>query len=194
MLFSVLYLVAPFLNSLLKFFFTGTPSALVEKRYQFEKRWKKYVIMSLGICIPLLSGFYCTYLAHETYTHVRASIANQKLYDVTYFITKDTLAPLLTDTLRWKRFAITSRKSVDIYNMQDHDDTYSCDMDTSMHTCRMHDNSDSAKWDVFHYFYPQKNSLQFTGPWKGTNVTIVMKEVPIDSMALKKERLAFLSD
>jgi hypothetical protein len=78
--------------------------------------------------------------------------------------------------------------------MQDHSDPYDCDMDTSLHTCRLHDNPDSAKWDVFHYFCPQKNLLQFTGPWKGTNVTIVMKEVPIDSMNLKKERIAFLND
>lgn len=125
---------------------------------------------------------------------IRTSTMDQKLYDVTYFVMKDTLPPLLSDTLRWKRFAFISLKSVAVYNMQDHDNSYGCDLDTTRHTCRLHDNPDSAKWDVFHYSNPQKNSLQFTGPWKGTNVTIVMKELALDSMNLRKEKIAFLDD
>ena len=118
----------------------------------------------------------------------------QKLYDVTYFITTDTLLPLLTDTLRWKRFALADKNSAVIYGMQDKADYYDCDIDTVKHTYTLHNDADTSTWHIFHYSNPQKNVLQLSGTWKGSDVNILMNEVSIDSMNLNKERLIFLQD
>ena len=110
------------------------------------------------------------------------------------FITKDTLQPLLTDTLRWKRFAFAYKNSAVIYNMQDKADFYDCDIDTIKQTYILHDNADTSTWHVLHYSYPQKNILQLSGIWKGSDVNILMKEKSIDSMNLNKERITFLQE
>ena len=192
LLVSVLYLFLPYAQKLIWFFFRGKTISIAEKHYKFEKRWKKYLVFGLLILIPSLTILNSTYQANKLYRKVQADVKDAKLYDVTFFVTKDTLQPLLTDTLRWRRFVFLSKKNTAIYNMQDKADFYDCDIDSLKKTCRLHDNDDSAKWDVMHYSYPKKNMLQFNGSWKGNNVNILMKEIPIDSMKLNKEKLTLL--
>lgn len=194
LLVSVLYLLAPYALKLAQFFFQAKTISLSEKHYSFEKGWRKYAVIALGICIPLFSFINSLYEANTIYRKLRAEAKEQRLYDVNYFIAKDTLQPLLTDTLRWRRFVFLSKKSAAVYNMEDKAVFYDCDLDPLKRTCRLHDYDDSAKWDILHYSYPQKNMLQFTGSWKGAAVTILMKEIPIDSMNLKKEKFRFLGD
>lgn len=192
LLISVLYLLLPYTQKLFQFFFRGKTISISEKHYKFEQTWKKYLVFALVICIPLLSIVNSTYEANKLYREVQTDAKDQKLYDVTCFVTKDTLQPLLTDTLRWKRFVFLSKKNTAVYNMQDKANFYDCDIDSLKKTCRLHDNDDSTKWDIMHYSYPEKNMLRFTGSWKGTDVNILMKEVPIDSMQLNKEKMVFL--
>jgi hypothetical protein len=177
-----------------QFFFQQKPISILEKSYRFKRSWKKYVILGLGICIPLSSFINSFYEANKIYNKVQAQAKDQKLYDVTFFITKDTLQPLLTDTLRWRRFVFLSKKNAAVFNMEDKADFYDCDLDSLKHTWRLHDNDDSTKWDVLNYSYPQKNMLQFTGRWKGSGVNILMKEISIDSMKLNKEKFTFLQN
>jgi hypothetical protein len=95
-----------------------------------QKRWKKYLVVGLGICIPLLSTVNSTCEANKLYYEVQTDAKDQKLYDVTFFITKDTLQPLLTDTLRWRKFVFLSKKNIAIYNMEEKADFYNCDIDS----------------------------------------------------------------
>lgn len=192
LLVSMLYLFLPYAQKLIQFFFRGKTISIAEKHYKFEKSWKKYFVLGLGILIPLLSIINSTHEAHKLYHKVQTNRKDEKLYDVTFFIAKDTLQPLLTDTLRWRRFVFLSKKNTAIYNMEDKADFYDCDIDSLKKICRLHDNEDSTKWDIMHYSYPGENMLRFTGSWKGTNVNILMKEIPIDSMKLNKEKSIFL--
>jgi len=192
LLVSVLYLFLPYTKKLFQFFFTGKVISITEKHYRFEKSWKKHLVLGLGVCIPLLSIVNATYEANKTSTQLQVDAKYQKLYNVNVFVAKDTLQPLLTDTLRWKRFVFLSNKNAAVYSMQDQADFYGCDIDSLKKTCRLHDNDDSAKWDVMHYAYPKKNMLQFKGSWKGNNVSILMEEIPVDSMKLNKEKLTLL--
>ena len=119
---------------------------------------------------------------------------NQRLYDVDWFIAKDTIQPLLTDGLRWRKFALFGRKSAVIYNMRDSASIYDMDKDSIKQVYRIHDNPDSSKWTVFHYRYPVKNKLELVGKWKGRDVQIMLNETPVDSMMLNKEKLIFLQE
>ena len=191
---STLYLLLPFLSRFFRLLFRGDAVTLTEKHYRFERSWKKYLVLMLGVAIPLCSCINSIYSSQTYYNKVQAQAKDQKLYNVTSFVAKDTLPALLTDTLRWRRFAFISNKNAAVYSMQDKSSEYDCDIDSVKHTCRLHDNDDSTKWDIMHYSYPQKDMLQFSGSWKGTDVHILMKEVPIDSMQLNKEKLKFLQD
>jgi len=194
LLVSTLYLVAPFVSRLVQFFMLEKSVSLTEKRYTLQSNFKKYLVRGLLVCIPLASFLGDTFVINKVYNQVRNDLRSQKLYEVVYFIAKDTLQPILTDTLRWKRFAFTSRKSVAVYSMQDKSDFFDCDWDSVKHTYRLHDNGDSTKWDLFHYSYQPNNLFQLTGTWKENHVNIVMKEDPIDSISLHKERLILIQD
>jgi hypothetical protein len=194
LLICVLFLIAPYIHKLIQFFFYDRVISLTEKHYKFERSWKKYIVIALGIGIPAFGFFSSIFWANKRYRDHGVNAKREKLFDVTYFITKDTLQPLLTDTLRWRKFAFANKNSAVIYNMQDKAGYYVCDEDTMKHTYTLHDNPDTASWQVFHYSYPEKNMLQLTGKWKENDVNIILKEIPIDSMALPKEKLIFFRE
>ena len=129
----------------------------------------------MGICIPAYSFFAGTSLVAKRYREASLNARRQKLYEVTYFITKDTLQPLLTDTLRWKKMAFAYKNTAVIYNMQERADYYDYELDTVKQTYTLHDNPDTTKWLLFHYSYPSKDILRLTGKWKGEESTITMK-------------------
>lgn len=118
----------------------------------------------------------------------------QRLYNVTWFMTKDTLPPILTDTLRWKRFALVGRHTAEIYNMKDSAGSYVYDLDSNKHVYTLHDNIDTLKWDKPVYSFPQNNKIELSGKWKGISVHMMMDEVPIDSMKLNKEKIVFMQE
>lgn len=194
LLVCVLFLLLPYSYKLIQFFFCGRSVSLAEKHYRFERSWKKYLVIILGIGIPVTGVLNDFFHVNKRYQENQVNSKRQKLYDVTYFVTSDTLLPLLSDTLRWKRFALAYKNSAAIYSMQDKADYYDCDIDTVRHTYTLHDNADTSTWNIFHYSNPQKNVLQLSGTWKGNDVNILMNEVSIDSMTLNKERLIFLQE
>jgi len=191
---GVLFLLAPHVNTLIQFFFRNRNISLAEHTFGFKTTWKRCVLLALGIFLvagTILKNIINDYKAYGRETSYRR---NQKLYRVDWFISKDTMPPLLTDTLRWKKFALVDKHSAVIYSMRDSAAFYDFDRDSVKHIFKIHDNPDSSKWDEFHYSYLVGNQMKFTGKWKGTDVQIIMKEMPIDSMILNKERLAFLLD
>jgi len=194
LLICVLFLLVPYVNKLIGFFFQGKFVTLAEKHYKFERVWKKYLLLACAIGIPATLFVNTTIHVGKRYRDNTNITKREKLYEVTCFVTKDTLQPLLTDTVRWRRFAFTDKASAIVYNMQDKADYYDYDMDSIKHTYTLHNGPDTTSWNVFHYSYPQKNMFQLVGNWKGSNVTVLMKEQYIDSMLLNKERIKFLYD
>jgi hypothetical protein len=193
-LICVIFLLIPHIHSLVQFFFRHRAVALTEYKAGTIPSWKKYVWTA--VCIFFIGGtiFINIFNDYKAYGRQFSNRRNQRLYEVDWFITKDTIAPLLSDTLRWKKFALFGRKSAAIYNMRDSASIYDYDKDSVKQTFRIHDNTDSLKWDAFHYLYPEKKKLELTGKWKRIDVRIVMTETPIDSLLLKKERITFLQD
>lgn len=194
LLVSVLFLLIPFTNKLMQFFFYNRNTSLQEMEYPFGKAWKRYIFIGLGvvfvggtIIITIVNG----YNAHQRQL---TNKKNQRLYNIEWFVTKDTIPPVLSDTLRWKRFALVGRHTAVIYNMKDSAGSFDYDLDSNKHIYTLHDDTDSSKWDKLLLSSPQKNKFEFSGKWKGNNVHIMMEEMPIDSMTLNKERVVFEQD
>ena len=124
---------------------------------------------------------------------------NQKLYNAEIFLKgNDTLPPLLSDTLRWKRFVFTAfrqEKMLVIYNMQDAADYYDYDIDSIHQTITLHDNPDTLNWHSFKYQYPVPGKYQLSGKWKGQPVTVILSAVSIDSLfLLPREKTTWVHD
>ena len=137
--------MAPHFVKLFRFFFSGKTVSLSEKQYAFQQNWKKYLIITLTVIVPLLAFVQNIYEDYKSYKKYHVNWKDEKLFDVTTFILKDTIAPLITDTVRWKRFALPSKNTALIYNMQDGPDQYDVDIDTLKYTYTLHDNADTAK-------------------------------------------------
>ena len=194
LLICVLFLLVPYAGRLFQFFFLRRSISLTDRQFEFEAAWKKYVLAGLGIVF--IAGTITLDLNFNIRAYKRelSRRKHQKLYDVAWFRTKDTLPPLLSDTLRWKRFALVYRNSAVVYNMKDSAESFDYDTDTLKHIYRLHNNPDSTKWDKLIYAFPQKNKIMLTGKWKGIDVQMMMDEIPIDSMMLNKDKIRFLQD
>ena len=193
-LIGVLFLLTPYINKLAQFFFQNRNVSLAEPKVEINASWVRYLMITVGIVLVGGTILVNIFGDRKTYLRQMSNRRNQRLYNVNWFVAKDTLKPLLTDTLRWNKFAFFARKSAVIYNMRDSASIYDYDRDSVKHIYRVHDDQDSLKWDELRYIYPEKNKLQFTGKWKGVDVKIMMEESPIDSMTLKKEQVVFLQD
>jgi hypothetical protein len=205
LLFYTLYLPYPYLRRLLRLFFTGQSVSLAMKNYRFHTPWKKYALTFALMGIPLLlltiGGVGITQRYHRHAVNARL----QKYYEVNTFVAKDTLPPLLTDTLRWKRLLIsysayTPMPYAVVSSMQDDQDFYYFEIDSAKKTFTLKDPDDSLHRHVFSYSNPAppggggRSQMLLTGDWKGKNVQILMNDIPIDSMRLVKEQIRMIRD
>jgi len=194
LLVCVLFLLIPHVGRLFRFFFINENVSLADKEFVFKTAWKRYALAGVSI-IVVVGTILLNFIPElSAYKRSQARRKKQKLYDVSWFRSKDTLPPLLSDTLRWKRFALFRKNSAAVYNMKDSASIYDYDADTIKHIYTLHDNPDSTKWDKLYYEFPQKNRLVITGKWKGIDVQMLMDEVPIDSMVMIKDKIKFLQD
>lgn len=193
-----LFLLVPYLPRLFRFFYSLQPVSLAEKQYRFQTPWKKYTMYAL-LLAPLWVSYLIINKSMGMYSRDALNRKNQRFYAVTRFIKgQDTLPPLLTDSLVWKRFAITAYREsryVVIYNMQNGMDYYDYEIDSIKKTITLHDNPDTLSWHVFHYTYPANDKYMLSGIWKGQPVQIFMKALSIDSLyPLTREKITWVQN
>ena len=197
LLLYALFLITPYRKNIAEFIGMKPVVWAAQKRFSFQTRWKKYLLKIIMIGVPLL--FFATAFVglNKNYIDQVNNSRKQKIYDVTTFIATDTLPPLTTDTLRWKRVMLFVNINPDfmiIYNMDDRQKWYKFDIDSSKKTFTFFDNPDDKTGQVLNYSYPSESNLQFKGKWYGKDIEVLMKEFPVDSMNLKKEKTTLLSD
>jgi len=191
---SLLYLLIPYMYRLVQLFFYKKPVFLSDTLYRFQSNVKTYTLKAILIIVPFVAFLIFTILNVRKYKRNLANSKNEKLYEVLVFIAKDTLPPLLTDTLRWRRLLFANANDAIVCNMRDEKTWYKCDRDTLKKTFTLQDGTDSSAKYLFHYDFPQADQMNVTGKWKGNDVSILMKSVPIDSMLIKKEKLVLMQD
>jgi hypothetical protein len=197
LLLYALFLVVPYRKNIAEFVYMKPVAWVAQKRFTFKTTWKKYLLRIIMISVPLM--FFTTAFIglNKNYNDQENDSRKQKIYDVTTFIAGDTLPPLTTDSLRWKRVILFVNLNPDlmiIYNMNDDQKWYKFDIDDSKKIFTLYDNPDDKSGLVFNYNYSSKTSLQFKGKWYGKDIEVLMKEFPVDSMNLKKEKRTLLVD
>lgn len=188
-----LYLLAPYSNRLIQFFFFEKFSPAPRIGYRLRVPWKARTLTVALIVFPLLCSLLAGIADYNRYTRHQTKRKNEKCYNVVSFLAGDTLPPLTTDTLRWKRFLMSGGDAV-ICNMSDDQESYVCDVDSSKGTFILHDNPDKTTWHLFHYTYPEKDQLQLVGKWKGKDIQVTMRSFPVDSIRLNKEKIRLVQD
>ncbi len=108
LLVTALFLLAPYVPALFRFFYKLQPVSLAEKEYRFSTPWKKWTVLLL-LLAPAWTTLSNVNKSIDRHKQNMLNRENQKLYNAEIFIRgNDTLPPLLSDTLRWKRFVFTA--------------------------------------------------------------------------------------
>jgi hypothetical protein len=188
-----LYLLAPYGNMLIQFFFFGKVVPAPPSHYSFGSKWKRRALTGALIVFPFLLCLFGAIADYERYVKDSRNRKNEKVYNVTSFVAGDTLPPLMTDTLRWKRLLMYGGRAI-VCNMSDGQDRYTCDVDSVNGTYTFHANPDSTNRHLFHFSYPEKDQLQLSGEWKGKAIRVTMKLLPLDSIPLNREKVTLIQE
>jgi hypothetical protein len=197
LLFYSLFLLAPYLKNIFRFFFYNDATPFSQRRYAFYTGWKKYTLIAVLIVVPLTVLTINTTGIARRYGRNQADHAKERAYDVITFVAKDTLPPLTTDTLRWKRLLLFNQWHADravVMNMKDKPDWYQYEIDTVKKTLTLHEGPDKSTGKVLYYTNPSKDIMQLTGKWKGHDIKVSLKVFQVDSMYLNKEKIKVIRD
>ncbi|HXB34343.1 MAG TPA: hypothetical protein VNV35_13015 [Puia sp.] len=186
------YLLAPWLKNIFRFFFSAKPATLPIRHFTFFKKRKRYSLQAVMILLPLLFFLAISMDDISKYRNEVASARREKMYKVTTFTVSDTVPA--ADSIRWRRVLFVYDNLMLIYNMNDLQDWYRCDVDSPNKTLTLHA---LYKPDVMtlRYTYPSDGELRLSGKWKAAkDIDVLLKLSPADSMYLNKERIKIIRD
>ena len=135
---------------------------------------------------------YASYLMvnnNWTYAESRNNKPDPVIYGIfdvnTYVVNKDTLPPLLTDTVRWKKLIFDNKYGdyVIAKGMDDKDNWFKYEIDTLKNSIAMTSTRDST--NVYNFSFVFKDStLLFDGFWKQDTLKLKMDEFDLTKFRL----------
>jgi hypothetical protein len=188
------YLLAPYLPGLINFFcFSGTTTLPLEQLV-FNTKWKRIVFCVASVLIPV----WVTVGLFVRSNHVKSILKAQKqdYYEVTTFISgKDTLAPLLTDTLRIKNILFTAfyaHKYVVIYNMRDSAINYDYQWNARRDNIRLTPFNKGMDIIEFSYKNVSNQELELSGSYNNHQVRISCKKKPLNDLPILRDKFSWV--
>jgi hypothetical protein len=181
LLLMAIFIAIPDMQRLINFFFRNkaVPAANIQPR--FPKRWMKITWLSVKILLVgsvLYNTVSGVWEGYKTYGDT--AIKKTPLFGIynteTFIKNKDTLAPLLTDTVQWKQLNIVFANYAIVKTMSDKTIGYGLTVDSVKKTVQFINSRDSAENPIFNFSYPDSSHLVLKGTYKADTVYIVMKK------------------
>lgn len=189
LLLMALFIAAPDFRSLYRFFILHIPAAPTGKLRPFSGNRKLKTglgsLKCLFIVYILYTGISTGLEAHQSYGDGATKPPLWGIYNVETFVkNKDTLAPLVTDPVRWRRFVTGHPGTAVVYSMNDSKTFWNLRPDTTGHNITLEDmyNVKSTWW--LHYSQPDSQHLVFTGTNGKDSIFLLMRKEPADSFML----------
>jgi len=188
-----LFLLAPELKKLIQFFILNKPVAASDEwTPSFRKRWINIslILFKFALTIGILIN------ANRVIVDQAKSFADDRpvsgfhgIYNVQSFVrNKDTLSPLLTDTIRWRRLIFNDLSPYAFYasirQMNDSAKGFSVRPDTLAGKIAFYRSSDTTTKYYFDYTFIGRDSLYLHGKWKGDSLSIILKKYERDNFLL----------
>ena len=176
------------IDRLVNLFFLNNTVVPSQYVMPLKTRWKKILQSSLkilAILFALYSTLWSSITAGKQYGDDAPKPPLYGIYNVEGFVKKgDTLLPLTTDTVRWKRMIINYPGNVRITTMADSSTWMRLALDTNKKTARFTSYTDSTDTFTFRYKEPDKEHLLFDGAIKNDSIRIEMKQFDINKFNL----------
>jgi len=198
LLVSTLFIMARALPKLYRILVKLQPVSLAEYRYRFTTPWKKYAVILLCF-LPAWKVYAITLRSWKYYSAVEHNRQTQRLYMVTKFSQQnDTVPGQTTDTIGWKYaifFDYSPRSRTLIkYDMQEKPKSYRYSWDTVKHTLLVFDKKDTLHKNSFTYIGSINGDLELKGVWEGKSTAMQLKNMPVDSLTLVKDKFLFMQE
>ncbi|HEY4061637.1 MAG TPA: hypothetical protein VGM30_07040 [Puia sp.] len=138
-------------------------------------------------------------LATSKYGETAPKVAMRGVYYVKTFIRNgDTIAPLQTDTTRWKQLLLDGSPSYGYASIRVMNDSskgsYVFKPDTIHHTLVLYRGVDTTKKYYFSYRFPKKDSLVLVGSWKGDSVQISLQQYDRQNFLLVRRGFNWINE
>jgi hypothetical protein len=195
LLFVALFLLAPYVNNISRFFFRNDATPFSQKYFAFHTRWKKSLLTAILIVVPLVLMLVTVTGIVRRYHRNEVAALKEKAYDVTAFTAKDSLPPITADSSRWKRVVMNvDGEHTIIFWMDGDQDYYDCDVDSVKKTFTLYQKRNKSVRETFHYTNPSKDELQLTGNWEGRAIQVSLKLFPMKRMYLNHDTIRLIHD
>ncbi len=193
------FLLAKDAARLINFFFlnkAAPPSDITPHR--FKAKWKnitlntiKYVLIVYIVGINL----YGDIDAATQYGDKAPKPPLYGIYDVQSFVrNKDTIAPLTTDTTRWRKLIISYAGNARIKLMNDTLKSYSFKIDPKIHSIVINSYIDTLKRNLFRYTETPNGDLQLKGMWDKDSLKISLKKFDLQKFRLLNRGFHWISE
>lgn len=192
LLLMAIFLAAPDAVRIINFFILNKTVLPSERKYHIGKPWMRVsrnIIKAFFVC-------YLIYIPFKLYSGLNKTWNGDKkpplygLYTVESFvINQDTIPPLTTDSIRWKRMIIEYPGMwANVQLINESLKTYDLAIDTTKRKGIISSGPDSLDRFVFDYSRPENDILTFTGRWKRDSIFIKMKRKDIEQFRLVRWR------
>ena len=152
----------------------------------FTVKRAQYIMMGVQlaiICFELYSIISTSVEGRKQYGSYREKSPLYGVYDVAFFIqNQDSIAPLLTDTVRWKKLLVDYPDRVTIVKMDDSMRRLQCELDTLHRTFAFWNSEDTTRQIM--RFVRSRNTLVLDGVLFGDTLRIGFSDYEMDQFGL----------
>ncbi|HET9055389.1 MAG TPA: hypothetical protein VFN30_00945 [Chitinophagaceae bacterium] len=192
----IIWLLTPYIKYLFAFFFQNRLLTLQEKKYGFSKPIWNAGFKILLIIIPSIYIMFRIPSATRWYNKSEKNYRAQKLYEVKEQFASDSLFHNTPDSLRWKRFMLTSdgwnRHFAVCQLANDKMEYYYYKIDTSAKQINLRNfNTKIVDTAIFSGFSAGNNNSTISGSWRKRDMKMELKYIPLDSLKFNLNKPQF---
>ncbi|MDQ3112086.1 MAG: hypothetical protein M3R17_19560 [Bacteroidota bacterium] len=183
-------LLIPECKKLFKFFFAGQPVALKKWQpvYSTKTKSRIYLIVKGLVVLLIISKSFFIYLQTRNFNDDSAERPFlHGAYDVTLFVKNgDTLLPLTTDEVRWKRVFIHRRGYCIMQNMNDEMTSYMSFVNIPEKQL-MFRNEDGNGFSSLNYSEKNDSTLLINGTFFGDKLNLELRKIDLEKLPLMQD-------
>jgi hypothetical protein len=166
--------------------------------HSFKERWKNITLCCIKyvFIVYVLVGYTISNLQAAKYYGDKAKKPPfYGIYDVQSFVrNKDTIAPLTTDTNRWRKLVISYADNAQIKFMNDSSKNYSFKPDLKKHVITINTYADTVNKHYLTYTEAKNGDLLLKGKWDRDSLTINLKKYDLNNFLLLRRGFHWVNE
>jgi hypothetical protein len=153
----------------------------------FKKRWlgRSLVVFKYLLIVFVIGGDLYGISKYMKEYGARMKPPLYGIYDVQTFVrNKDTLAPLTTDTVRWRKLIVSGTEYAGVRLMNDSSRTFTFKPDTVARKIVMTRRGDTTQKGYLEYALMGEDGMRLRGKWQGDSIFVTLKKDDINKFLL----------